>query len=227
MKTNKEEYDKIYREENKEKISDYKKEWYDKNKEQVKERVKNWKVNNVDELKDKNKIYREENKDKLKAWREENKERIKEYRKKYRELNRDKINQYEKTKRIEDPLYWLKSRLRSNMSTMLGRKGYTKNAKTVEILGCSFEDFKQYLESKFEPWMNWENRGLYNGGTNYGWDIDHIIPLSTGLTENEIIKLNHYGFLGYLNKSRHFATSKNFYACGQYAMGDFQSSQFC
>ena len=40
--------------------------------------------------------------------------------------------------------------------------------------------------------MTWENRGLYNGEFNYGWDIDHIIPLSSAETEEDIIKLNHY-----------------------------------
>lgn len=40
--------------------------------------------------------------------------------------------------------------------------------------------------------MNWENYGLYNGTEGYGWDIDHIIPTSSGITEDDIIKLNHY-----------------------------------
>jgi hypothetical protein len=70
--------------------------------------------------------------------------------------------------------------------------GYSKKSKTEEILGCSYEDFILYLESKFESWMTWENRGLYNGDFNYGWDIDHIIPLSSAETEEDIIRLNHY-----------------------------------
>jgi len=40
--------------------------------------------------------------------------------------------------------------------------------------------------------MTWENRGLYNGELNYGWDIDHIIPIASAKTEEDIIKLNHY-----------------------------------
>ena len=40
--------------------------------------------------------------------------------------------------------------------------------------------------------MTWENKGLYNGELNYGWDIDHIIPVSSGKTEDDMIKLNHY-----------------------------------
>ena len=40
--------------------------------------------------------------------------------------------------------------------------------------------------------MSWSNYGLYNGEKNFGWDIDHIIPLSIANTEEEVIKLNHY-----------------------------------
>jgi len=40
--------------------------------------------------------------------------------------------------------------------------------------------------------MTWENWGLYNGEFNYGWDIDHIIPLSSAKNEEDIIILNHY-----------------------------------
>jgi hypothetical protein len=43
--------------------------------------------------------------------------------------------------------------------------------------------------------MNWNNRGNWNGQPkeiNVAWDIDHIIPLSTAKTEEEILKLNHY-----------------------------------
>jgi hypothetical protein len=45
--------------------------------------------------------------------------------------------------------------------------------------------------------MIWDNYGLYNG-TEYGWDIDHIIPSSSAITEEELLKLitsvisNHY-----------------------------------
>lgn len=89
-----------------------------------------------------------------------------------------------------------RTRVYTNLRNLIGqsirKRGFTKKSKTQEILGCSFEDFKSYIESKFEPWMNWNNRGKYNGELNYGWDIDHIIPLSSAKTEEEIIKLNHY-----------------------------------
>jgi hypothetical protein len=72
------------------------------------------------------------------------------------------------------------------------QRGFTKNTRTENILGCPYEEFKSYLESKFEPWMNWGNRGKYNGELNYGWDIDHVIPLETATSKEEVIKLNHY-----------------------------------
>ena len=46
--------------------------------------------------------------------------------------------------------------------------------------------------------MNWENKGNPKDKIlepNKTWDIDHIIPLSTAKTEEEVLKLNHYSNL--------------------------------
>jgi hypothetical protein len=82
--------------------------------------------------------------------------------------------------------------IRSLIGISIRNYGYYKSTKTTNILGCDVEYFKRYLESKFEQWMNWENYGKYNGELNYGWDIDHIIPISSAKNEEELIKLNHY-----------------------------------
>ena len=68
----------------------------------------------------------------------------------------------------------------------------SKISKTQEILTCSFKEFKSHIESQFEDWMTWDNRGLYNGELNYGWDIDHIIPISSAKTEEDVIRLSCY-----------------------------------
>ena len=86
----------------------------------------------------------------------------------------------------------LKLCIRNLINKSFKKRGYTKKSKTHEIIGCSFEDFKIYLESKFEPWMNWENRGKISDELNYGWDLDHIIPLSSAKNEEDIIRLNHH-----------------------------------
>ena len=44
------------------------------------------------------------------------------------------------------------------------------------------EVLDQLIQLKKVDWMTWENKGLYSGELNYGWDIDHIIPLSTAKT---------------------------------------------
>ena len=40
--------------------------------------------------------------------------------------------------------------------------------------------------------MNWDNYGLYNGEENYGWDLDHIVPVSSAQCEEDIYRLNHH-----------------------------------
>jgi len=82
--------------------------------------------------------------------------------------------------------------LRKSLHKQFKHNNKKKTCRTTEILGCSFEEFKTHLENQFEPWMNWENKGLYNKTRDYGWDIDHIIPISTANTTEDIIRLNHY-----------------------------------
>ena len=71
-------------------------------------------------------------------------------------------------------------------------KGYSKPTRTEAILGCSYLEFRDYIESLFEPWMTWNNRGYYDGTPNTGWDIDHITPISTAKDQADIVRLNHH-----------------------------------
>jgi len=62
----------------------------------------------------------------------------------------------------------LRSRTRSAM------KNNQKCGHIIELIMCSIDELKTYLENKFSPGMNWDNWG---NGTNK-WNIDHIIPCS-------------------------------------------------
>jgi hypothetical protein len=166
-------------------------------------------MKNCEIIKVKKKKYYNDNREteikRKSEYQKKNKEKVNEYNRKYRETEKYKlwkINNKEKN-RINDKLsennrlkhnalYKLKHNIRSLIRNSFKNKEFNKKSKTTDILGCSFEEFKLHLESKFESWMNWDNRGLYNGTPNYGWDIDHIIALATALSENDIIKLNHY-----------------------------------
>lgn len=76
------------------------------------------------------------------------------------------------------------------------RKNLSRNLKSTEnILGCTFEEFRQHIERQFENWMSWENRGNICGTElqyNCSWDLDHIIPTSTAETMEEVCLLNHW-----------------------------------
>jgi hypothetical protein len=138
---------------------------------------------NRDKINEYNKKYREQNKEK-------NQGKVKEYNKKYRETYKEIRNNRYNERKKNDPFFKFKETIRQLIR--VSTKGFKKMSRTEEILGCTYEEFKQYLESKFEPWMTWDNKGLYNGTPNYGWDIDHIIPKSNGMCYDEVIKLNHH-----------------------------------
>lgn len=177
-----------YREKNRELLAQKSKEYKENNKEKILQQNKEYKEKNKERDKEKNKEY-------SKRHREKNKEKIAQSKKEYYENNKEKrreyFREYKKKRKATDKLYFLKEKYRNILYKALKYKTSKKDASEI-ILGCNCEDFKRYLESKFEPWMSWDNYGLYNGETNYGWDIDHTIPLTTAKVEEDIIKLNHY-----------------------------------
>ena len=68
----------------------------------------------------------------------------------------------------------LNFRLRKNLRTRIyhALMRMTKSEGTVELIGCSVENFIKYIESLFQDGMTWNN---YGQGRDK-WHIDHIIP---------------------------------------------------
>jgi hypothetical protein len=165
--------------ENKERHSERSREYYLKNKNKIIKRSLKYSLDNKEIIKKKNKKYVLENKEKIRAyqkkWREENKGYLSQYQKKYQ------------SKRInEDPLYRFNLSIRSLISKSFkrGKNKFIKNMSSEEILNCSIDHFREYISSMFKDGMSFDNYGK--------WHLDHIIPLASATTEEEVIRLNHY-----------------------------------
>ena len=88
-----------------------------------------------------------------------------------------------------DPLFKLSASIRSSIggAFIRGSRGAFNKDKgnaTLDILGCSFEFFASHITSQFTEGMTLENYGE--------WHLDHIIPLATATTREDVVRLNHY-----------------------------------
>lgn len=146
-----------------------------------------------------NKIYNDSRKQKMKEYYQKNKdkiinrsknnylnnsEHIKEINRKYQSSNKDRRNKYLSDRKKNDTLFYLTTKIRNLIYISFHKEGYSKKSKTNKILGCTFEEFKIYIESQFIEGMSWENYS--------DWHLDHKIPISWAKTEDDIYKLNYY-----------------------------------
>jgi hypothetical protein len=168
------EYSKVNYQVNKEKVILTRKANYNYNKTN-KDKMKEYYIRNKDKIIARTKVYNESNKDIIKLKK-----------KAYRKANRDKINSYDNNKKKVDIQYKLRHNLRARLGGAV--KCNQKSGSAVNDLGCTTEELKSYLESKFLPGMTWDNWG------RDGWHIDHIKPLASfDLTDrNQLLEACHY-----------------------------------
>jgi hypothetical protein len=146
--------------------------------------------------------YYENKKERLlysKKWYDKNKDHVKEYdRKRYEETRESQIeyskNYYKQNreerlkygakwynrKKERDPIFNLYTKVRALLHSGLKRQGYSKTSRTHEILQCSYEELMEHLNNNPYGFK-------YEDG---GYDIDHIVPVSSAKTEEELLKLN-------------------------------------
>lgn len=102
-----------------------------------------------------------------------------------------KRNTYEKLYRKRNSIIECVYKIRVLINNSIRYQGFTKKSKTFEILGCTKEELHKHLEN---TWL--KNYGqVYN---NEPVHIDHIIPLSSAKTEQDVLRLNYYTNLQYL-----------------------------
>ena len=152
------------------------KQYREKNPEKSKESSKNYRIKNVEERRKKSVQYYINNKDK-----------ILKSSKLLRESYKPKRSIRRKERRKTDAIYALVNDVRYRIWFYLKSNNITKKNKTFDIVGCSPEFLKEHLETQFIDGMSWDNRSE--------WHIDHIIPLSSAKTEEELYKLCHYSNL--------------------------------
>lgn len=144
---------------------------------------------------------RSEEKVKMTNWYRENKVKRAKTMAYWRLKNKDLLSFYYKNKKEKDLNYRLACNLRSRLSNAI-RNG-TQAGSAVQNLGCTIEELKKYLESKFEPWMDWSNYGQ-SGNV---WNIDHIRPLNSFDLSNpdDLKQACHYTNLQPLSASKNFS----------------------
>lgn len=95
------------------------------------------------------------------------------------------VKKYDKVKRPDRKVYfrnwskrYYKENINGRISGNLRRRIWTaiknnqKSGHTLELLGCTINEFKRHLQEKFTIEMSWENYGTY-------WEIDHIKPCAS------------------------------------------------
>lgn len=128
---------------------------------------------NYEKLRQKRIAYRES---------ESGKEVRKEYLKSegYRRSQRN----YLRKRRQSDPLFKMASNLRRRTRKAFDRSYWKKDSPTKQLLGCDYNKAFKHIENQFRDGMSWDNYGE--------WHIDHIIPLCSATTVEELEKLCHY-----------------------------------
>lgn len=136
--------------------------------EQQRNYMKEYNKKNRKELREKKKVYIEKRGD-------AHKEMMRECRKNWRDKNPGYINNYNKERQKRDILFKIRMTLRSRLNKAIKNK--SKKGSAVKLLGCSIDEFKIYMQSKFKEGMSWDNHGL--------WHMDHIKPLTAFNLEDE------------------------------------------
>lgn len=149
-----------------------------------------WELKNPEVVKTANKNWYDKNKDHVKVissiWLDKNPQYHLNYQRTWRAIHKSYNKDYQKTRYATDLNYKLGKVLRSRIKSAI--KANCKTGSAVRDLGCSIDELKLYLESRFQPGMTWENWG------KTGWHIDHIKPLSKFNLEDreEFLKACHY-----------------------------------
>jgi hypothetical protein len=195
-----------YRNANSEDIAKWKKEHYADNSDRILEVNRQWRLRNKEKIAEASRLYREANKEKIAAKKRSdynaNREKFAEKGKSYRSTPEFKNSRKARDSSTRGRLI---NRCRARVSKAFSREGFQKTTNTATMIGCSWEHLKAHIEKQFVRGMSWKNRD--------GWHIDHIIPLASAKTNEEIVALCHFSNLQPLWKLENIAKSSKIVSC--------------
>jgi hypothetical protein len=93
-------------------------------------------------------------------WRRDNPER-----------QRESAAKYKRNRMHIDINYRIKCQLRNRLYMAMKNNASGKAYSTMELIGCTIEEVRTFLEAEFEEGMTWENQDE--------WHIDHIRPCAS------------------------------------------------
>ena len=98
-----------------------------------------------------------------------------------KQSNRERRRQYSMELRKSE-VGAMRCRISCIHSNAIRRLGEIKQSPTMEQLGYTPQELAAHLERQFVKGMGWHNRDK--------WHIDHIVPISTAKTIDDVIALN-------------------------------------
>lgn len=98
-------------------------------------------------------------------------------------------NKLKKKRRKEDVVLRIIQTQKTRVRIVCNQKKLKKISTFNEIFGIDKNGFKTYLENLFYGGITWENY------PDKIWEVDHITPLSTVETFEDVVKLCHYSNL--------------------------------
>jgi hypothetical protein len=137
----------------------------------VKEITSQHYLDNKEKYKNNSKKYYLNNKEKIcvksTEWGKKNPIKVKQHQKKWNKNNLEYFRKWRKKQWDFNPNFRLRVILGNRLNELLKKSKTYKENNIIELINCSIEELKLYLEQQFKPEMTWENHGEI-------WEVDHI-----------------------------------------------------